>query len=250
MPELRQTEHGELQIVPDASALSDAAVQEFVNCAQQAIGSRGQFSVALSGGNTPRNVFSLLAAKYKDTLPWSKVHIFFGDERNVPPDDAESNYRMARESLLEKVPLPKSNVHRIRAELPAQQAASLYSEELRAFFKLSPNQWPRLDLIMLGLGDEGHTASLFPDSTALAEDRQLVVANWVEKFHTWRITFTFPVINYASQILFLVSGAAKAEIIRDIFDSSSKDVYPAQRVRPIDGRLLWIVDKAAAARIL
>lgn len=250
MPQSRQTENGELQIVTDASALNEAAVHEFVNSAQQAIDSRGQFAVALSGGNTPRNVFSILAAKYKDALPWSKTHVFFGDERHVPPDDPESNYRMARESLLEKVPLPESNVHRIRAELPAQQAASLYADELRAFFKLGPNEWPRLDLIMLGLGDEGHTASLFPDSTALAENRQLVVANWVEKFHTWRITFTFPVINQARQVLFLVSGAGKAEIIRNIFDSSPKDLYPAQRVRPMEGKLLWIVDKAAATRIL
>jgi 6-phosphogluconolactonase len=250
MPQFRRTDHGELQIVADATALNDAAVADFVNCAQQAIGSRGQFAVALSGGNTPRNVFSLLAAKYKDDFPWSKIHIFFGDERHVPPDDPESNYRMARESLLEKVPLPESNVHRIHAELPAQQAANLYANELRTFFKLGPNEWPRLDLIMLGLGDEGHTASLFPDSTALAEDQQLVVANWVEKFHTWRITFTFPVINHAGLVLFMVSGAGKTEIIRNIFGSSLKDVYPAQRVRPIDGRLLWIVDKAAAARIL
>jgi len=236
--------------VDNATALSNAAVEEFVNCAQQAISSRGQFAVALSGGNTPRNVFALLATKYKDALPWNKIHIFFGDERHVPPDDPESNYRMARESLIEKVPLPENNVHRIRAELPAQQAASLYSDELRAFFKLGPNQWPRLDLIMLGIGDEGHTASLFPDSTALAEDQQLVVANWVEKFHAWRITFTFPAINQARQVLFLVSGVGKAEIIRNIFDSSQKDVYPAQRVQPMDGGLLWIVDKAAAARIL
>ena len=247
MPKLIPPHGGELQVVADASALSAAAAEEFAHCAEKAIGDNGRFCVALSGGNTPRSVYSLLAGKYAGSLPWAKIHIFFGDERSVPPDHADSNYRMSRESLLSKVPIPDANVHRIRAELPAQEAAELYAKELRAFFGLAGDAWPRFDLILLGIGDEGHTASLFPDSAALSEQSKLVVANWVEKFQTWRITLTFPVLNHAAEVLFLVSGASKAEILRNIFDPSKTNVYPAQAVRPQNGKLLWIVDRAAAA---
>ncbi|HLW54457.1 MAG TPA: 6-phosphogluconolactonase [Candidatus Angelobacter sp.] len=242
-----RVDQGELKVAPDAAALMTAAMQEFVQCAEKAIAANRAFSVALSGGNTPRSVFSLLAEKYKDSLPWTMIHIFFGDERHVPPDDPESNYRMARESLLSKVPIPEQNVHRVHAELPAQQAASEYEQQLRSYFHFANNDRPRFDLIMLGVGEEGHTASLFPDSTALHEQARLVVANWVEKFHTWRITFTFPVLNQAAEVLFLASGAGKAEILKNIFDVHIKNAYPAQLVRPTDGRLLWLIDQAAAA---
>jgi 6-phosphogluconolactonase len=238
---------GEVRVVPDASALSAVAAEEFARCAQQAISEHGMYSVALSGGNTPRSIYSLLADKDARSLEWAKIHIFFGDERHVPPDHPDSNYRMARESLLSRVAIPEENVHRVHAELPAQEAAELYAKELRSFFSLADGQWPRFDLIMLGIGDEGHTASLFPDSAALSEQSRLVVANWVEKFKTWRITFTFPVLNHAAEVLFLASGAGKAEILRNIFDPSKKSIYPAQAVRPQNGKLLWIVDRAAAA---
>lgn len=247
MPELKQINPGEVLVVTDANALSAAAAEEFMKCACAAIAGGGRFCVALSGGNTPRSVYSLLADRYRDLLPWEKIHIFFGDERQVPPDHPDSNYRMARESLLSRVPIPSENVHRIRAELPAGQAAKQYAEELRSFFQLANNAWPRFDLVLLGIGDEGHTASLFPDSAGLKEDAQLVISNWVEKFHTWRITFTFPVLNHAAEVLFLVSGSSKAEILRNIFDPAKKNVYPAQAVCPQTGRLLWLVDKAAAA---
>lgn len=247
MPQSIQIPNADLQVVPDAAALNLAAVEEFVKRAELAIAERSRFCVALSGGNTPRSVYSLLAERHKDSLPWARIHIFFGDERHVPPDHPDSNYHMARESLLSKVPIPEANVHRVRAELPAQEAAEQYAQDLTTFFNLGNNSWPRFDLIFLGIGDEGHTASLFPDSAALREQSKLVVANWVEKFRTWRITFTYPVLNHAAEVLFLVSGPGKADILKSLFDPTKKNVYPAQGVQPLDGKLVWLVDRAAAA---
>jgi len=238
----------EIRIVSNLSELHRTGADEFTRCAREAISARGLFAVALAGGSTPKGAYSLIAADQKDPakrLPWDKIHIFFSDERNVPPDDKESNYRMANESLLSKVPVPQQNVHRIPAELDANAAASQYEAELRNFFKPKPHDWPRFDLIMLGMGPDGHTASLFPGSAALNENSRLVVANWVEKFRTFRITFTFPVINHAAEVMFLVAGEDKAPVLKEVLHGK-EDVYPAQRVRPINGRLLWVVDKAAA----
>jgi 6-phosphogluconolactonase len=235
----------ELQIVADAAELYRTAAQEFTRCANAAIADRGRFSVALSGGNTPRGVYAELAAQKKDSLPWNEIYIFFGDERHVPPEDPESNYRMARESLLSRVPIPEENVHRVLAELPAPVAAVQYEIDMRAFFKLPPGAFPRFDLVFLGLGDDGHTASLFPGSQALHEQSRIVVANFVEKFNTDRITFTYPVLNHAHQVVFLVSGKSKAQTVREVF-TSREGSYPAQGVQPEDGKLLWIVDRDAA----
>jgi 6-phosphogluconolactonase len=241
------TNPANIEILPDAAALHAAAVKEVVACAKRAITAHRQFFLALSGGNTPRNVYSLLAEQSKDSLPWEKIHIFFGDERHVPPDDPESNYRMARESLLSKVPIPEENVHRIAAELPAPQAADRYEQELKSFFHLSGGAWPRFDLILLGIGEEGHTASLFPGTTALGEQSRLAAANWVEKLQTWRITLTYPVLNHAAEVLFLVSGQGKAQILRDIFDPSKANLFPAQAVHPLEGKILWLADRQAAS---
>jgi 6-phosphogluconolactonase len=238
--------NAELKIVPDVAALNAAAVDEFCRCAEASIAERGRFCVALSGGNTPRSVYTLLAQDRKDRLPWEKIYVFFGDERCVPPDHPESNYRMARESLLSRVPIPPQNVFRIHAELEPEAAASEYDRQLRAFFRLVGGAWPAFDLILLGIGDEGHTASLFPGSTALTEKSRLVVANWVDKFQTYRITFTYPVLNHAEEVLFLASGQSKAQILRDIFDPAKKGAYPAQGVQPQHGKLLWIADREAA----
>jgi 6-phosphogluconolactonase len=237
----------ELKIVHDVAALNAAAVEEFCRCAAAAIAARGRFCVALAGGNTPRGVYALLAQDQKDRLPWEKIYVFFGDERSVPPDHPDSNYRMARESLLSKVPIPPQNVFRVLAELPPEAAADQYDRHLRGFFHLADNAWPVFDLILLGIGEEGHTASLFPGSAALAEKSRLVVANWVEKFKTYRITFTYPVLNHAEEVVFLAAGQGKAQILRDIFDAAKKNNYPAQAVQPQDGRLLWIVDREAAS---
>jgi 6-phosphogluconolactonase len=234
----------EVKIVPDNATLTRTAALEFHRVAEAAVGDRGRFSVALSGGNTPRGVYSLLAEEHKE-LPWDKVHIFFGDERHVPPNDPDSNFRMASESLLTKVPIPEKNIHRILAELDAISAAQNYEAQLREFFHLATSEWPRFDLVLLGLGDDGHTASLFPGTAALNEDSRTVAANWVEKLQTFRISLTFPVLNHAAEVIFLVSGASKAEIVNNVLRPGEKK-YPSQGVQPENGRLLWLVDQDAA----
>lgn len=236
----------DLTVVADASGLYQTAAQEFSNCAAEAVKMRGRFSVALSGGNTPRGVYSLLAAEHKNTLPWDKICVFFSDERHVPPDDPQSNYKMANETLLSKVPIPQRNIFRVPAELPADEAADSYDRRLRDFFGLATNAWPHFDLILLGLGDDGHTASLFPGSAALKEASRLVVANWVEKFKSYRITFTYPLINHAVEVAFLVSGKNKAQVVKEILTPAPGQAYPAQQVQPQTGRLLWILDRDAA----
>ena len=238
-----------IQIVDDLSALSRAGADEFSRCAHEAIVARGRFSVALSGGSTPKSVYSLLAGDQNDPvrrLPWDKVHVFFSDERHVPPNDQQSNFRMANEALLSKVPIPRQNVHRVLTELDAEAAAADYDKQLHNFFQSAPGEWPRFDLIMLGLGPEGHTASLFPGSKALNENSRWVVANWVEKLNAYRITFTFPVINHAAEVLFLAAGEEKAEVLKEVLRPKPGDNYPAQRIQPVSGCLLWIVDKSAA----
>ncbi len=239
--------NSELIVVADGEELNRAAVEEFCRAAGTAIAARGRFAVALSGGNTPRSVYALLAEKHKESLPWEKIFIFFGDERHVPPDHPDSNYRMARESLLSRVPIPDQNVFRIQVELAADVAAQQYEDLLREFFQPPQGTWPRFDFVFLGLGEDGHTASLFPGTAALREDRRLVVANWVEKFNAYRITFTFPVLNHAAEVLFLVSGAGKAEIMREIFRNAGNVIYPAQMVRPLQGKLLWLADHGSAS---
>jgi 6-phosphogluconolactonase len=233
----------EVQIVPDSAALAQTAAQEFHRLAEAAVRERGRFSVALSGGNTPRSVYSLLAAEHKD-LPWDRIHAFFGDERHVPPDHPDSNFRMASESLLSRVPIPTANIHRIHAELDPEAAANQYDSELRDFFHLLDHDWPRFDLVLLGLGDDGHTASLFPGSQALKDVSHLVVANWVDKLQAFRITLTFPVLNHALETFFLVSGAGKVQILSDVL-RPGVNKYPAQSIHPTDGRLLWLVDRDA-----
>lgn len=235
----------QVKIVPDNASLARTAAQEFHRLAEAAVQERGRFSVALSGGNTPRAVFSLLASEHKQ-LPWDRIHIFFGDERHVPPDHPDSNFRMANESLLSRVPIPEKNVHRIRAELEADAAATEYEQELREFFHLINHDWPCFDLIFLGIGDDGHTASLFPGSKALTESSRRVVANWVEKFQTFRITVTFPVLNHASEVVFMVSGAGKAQILSEVLRPGARK-YPAQSVQPEKGQLLWLVDQGAGS---
>ena len=236
-----------LMIVPDVEALNRAAAQEFARCASEAINKDGRFTVALSGGHTPRAVYSLLAKEYASSLPWEQIYVFFGDERHVPPADPESNYRMANESLLSQVPIPAENVHRIHAELEASAAAEQYQSLLEQFFHLKPNELPRFDLVMLGMGEDGHTASLFPGTAALHERSRLVTANHVEKLKADRITFTLPVLNSAAEAMVIVAGANKAPVIRQIVHSPATLTYPVQMVHPNKGRLLWIVEQHAAA---
>jgi 6-phosphogluconolactonase len=237
-----------VEVLPTPDGLFRASAEEFVRVGRGAIAERGRFTVALSGGSTPRSLYSLLAKEHAD-FDWNRTFLFFGDERHVPPDHAESNYRMVNEALLSKVRIPAGNVYRVAAENPDPSAvASNYEEKLRAFFKLSSGEFPHFDLILLGLGPDGHTASLFPDSAGLKEQSRLVIANWVEKFKTHRITFTFPVLNHAADVMFLSSGANKANMVHQILEGHQTPPFPAQQVQP-EGRLVWMLDEDAAAEL-
>jgi len=238
----------EVRILPDLPVLFHAAAEHFVEVAKAAVKERGQFTVALSGGSTPKGLFHDLATTERGALPWDKMFFFWGDERHVAPDHPESNYRMANEALLSKVPVPAANIFRIPAEdADASLAAASYESTLRGFFKVSPGQFPRFDLILLGMGPDGHTASLFPQTKALAETGHLVVANWVQKFQTDRITFTLPVLNAAREVNFLVAGHDKEEALHEVLEgSASPQLYPSKLVKPTDGKLVWMIDQAAA----
>jgi 6-phosphogluconolactonase len=235
----------EVRVFASGDELMWAAAEEVVSRAEEAVRERGRFAWALSGGSTPRALFRLLAGPpQRERMPWSAAHVFWGDERHVPPDHPDSNFRMARESLLDAVPIPPGNIHRILAEEPADAAAADYEAELRAFFALAPGEWPRFDLVLLGLGKEAHTASLFPGGEAVRETRRLVVAPWVESQRTHRITLTPPVLNHARLVAFLVTGEDKAEALRAVLEGErDPDRYPAQIV---EGNRLWMVDEAAA----
>lgn len=238
-----------IEVFATAPDLFHAAAEEFVGAARTAIGAQGRFTVALSGGNTPKALYSLLASNYSN-FAWNRVFLFFGDERHVPPSDPESNYRMVYESLLSKITIPAENVFRVAAENPAADlAASEYEAQLRKFFQLKAGEFPRFDLILLGMGPDGHTASLFPDTTALEEKSRLVVANWVAKFNTNRITFTFPVLDQAAEIMFMASGADKADMVHQVLEEKQTPPFPCQRVNPVNGKLLWMLDEAAAAQL-
>jgi len=239
----------ELIITADPKELAVKAADLFAGVAQESIRQRGRFTAALSGGNTPRIVNQEISARLADQLDWSRIFIFFGDERPVPPDHPESNYRMARESLLEKVPIPSENVHRIPSEKDPQEAAKEYEADLRAVFP-APMDFPVFDLIFLGMGEDGHTASLFPNSPALQEEERWVVKNRVERLETDRITLTLPVINRARNVIFLVAGASKAPALKQVLEGPPDPArYPSQSVLP-RGRLVWLVDHAAASLLI
>jgi 6-phosphogluconolactonase len=238
----------DVRIFPDGAELARAAAEEFARRAGESIRARERFTVALSGGSTPRRLFTLLAdaeQPFRDRIDWRAVQIFWGDERHVPPDHPESNYRMTRETLLDAVPIPTENVHRVRGEEPdAARAADLYESELRAFFA----GVPRFDLVLLGLGPDAHTASLFPYTAALRERERWVAAPWIEKLATFRITLTPAVLNRAAAVIFLVQGGEKADALHAVL-AGERDVdrFPAQVIDPREGELLWLVDRAAAS---
>jgi 6-phosphogluconolactonase len=241
----------EIRTLTTPQELFAAAAEEVVSAATDAIAQRGRFTIALSGGSTPKGLFNLLATNALTVLPWDRMFFFWGDERHVPPTDPDSNYRMAQETMLSKVPVPPGNVFRMAAENPdAAAAAEDYEKTLRKFFALAPGQFPRFDLILLGMGPDGHTASLFPGTSGLQEKSRLVIANWVEKFKTNRLTFTLPVLNAARCVSFLVSGTDKAPALHAVLEGDAPgEQYPAKLVRPTDGKLIWLVDKAAASAL-
>jgi len=228
-------------VLPNAAALADAAAARFVAAAGEAIASRGQFIVALSGGSTPRDTYLRLGTEgLVSKVMWSRVQILWSDERCVPPQNVESNYRMAREALLDRVPVPAANVHRIHGEDDPVTAAAAYDATLRAL--------ARIDLVLLGLGEDGHTASLFPGGAAVHEHTRWVMAARATAASMWRITLTPAVINAAAEVLFLVSGGAKAGILRQVLEGPRRpQELPAQAIAPSNGRVRWYVDAAAAA---
>jgi len=238
-----------IEQVPDFEKLIRVAAEKIVKAAQEAIADRGQLAFALAGGSTPKKLYTLLATDtFRSQIPWDAIHFFWGDERHVPPDHHDSNYRMARETLLAHVPVPEDHVHRIPGEMQdAEEAADCYERELQEFFQLPPGKKPRFDLILLGMGPDGHTASVFPGTSAVHETTRCVVAPWVEKFSTFRITLTPAVLNEAAQVMFLVSGHDKAETLRSVLEGPYQpDIFPAQVINPTQGQLLWLVDKEAA----
>jgi 6-phosphogluconolactonase len=239
----------EIRTLNTPQELFEAAAELVASAAKEAVAERGRFTIALSGGSTPKSLYTLLATNARSSLPWDRMFFFWGDERHVPPDDPESNYRMADEAMLSKVPVPPSNVFRVPAEDPdAEAAAAAYEQTLGKFFALQPGQFPRFDLILLGLGPDGHTASLFPGTEALGEKSKLVVANWVEKLKTSRISLTLLVLNAAQCVAFLVSGTDKAQVLKSVLEGDTPgEQYPAKLVRPTDGELIWLVDRAAAS---
>ena len=225
--------------------LAKAAARDFATLAEEAISERGRFAVALAGGSTPRSNYEALARDYAGRIDWDSVHVFFGDERSVGPDHEASNYRMAREALLDHVPV--GGVHRMRGELPPGEAAAAYEEELRGFFGEGS---PRFDLILCGLGEDGHTLSLFPETSALDVTDRWVVANPVLKLETTRLTLTTPVLNASRTVTFLVAGEGKAGALREVLEGDADPrAYPANFVRPEDGDLIWLVYRAAAGSL-
>jgi 6-phosphogluconolactonase len=226
--------------------LAGAAARDFVARAAEAIDERGRFAVVLAGGSTPKATYEALARDYAGELDWSKVHVFFGDERTVPPDHEDSNYRIAHEALLSRVPI--GSIHRMRGELLPTEAAAAYEEQQREFF--GSDGVPAFDLILLGMGEDGHTASLFPETSALDVADRWVVANPVLKLETTRLTLTIPVLNAARTVIFLVAGESKAEALREILEGDADPrAYPAKFVRPENGDLTWMVDRAAAGSL-
>lgn len=224
------------------------AAELFIAQAQRALPVRGRFCVALSGGKTPKRAYELLAEEpYRSSIDWGRVHLFWSDERCVPPDDARSNYGMMRAALLNHVPIPADNVHRIRGELLPADAAREYERTLERFFGSGPAQ---LDLVFLGLGTNGHTASLFPATPVLHERRRRVAEVHVAELDVWRVTLTAEMLNAAAVVAFLVSGAEKANVLREvIFGSRDPERLPAQLIQPAAGEARWLVDRAAAARL-
>lgn len=247
---MKTTRQSDIQIAANVDALSCIAAMEVLSSAENAVREKGAFTIVLSGGATPKSLYTLLAddVSLRTRVPWEQTHCFWGDERHVPPDHPESNYRMSYEAMLAKVPIPAANIHRIKSEYTdAEQAAREYEQALRTFFHLTGGQYPHFDLVFLGLGPDGHTASLFPGTRALGAHQRLVVANWVGKFYADRITMTAPVLNNANRIIFLVSGAEKALPLKAVLKGRYEpEQLPAQLIQPLQGRLLWLVDQAAA----
>jgi len=241
-----------IQIYPDVAAIAQQAAGIFVNAAQQTVRDRGVFRVAMAGGSTPKALHALLVAEpFRSRLPFDKMQLFFGDERHVPPDHADSNYRMVNETFISKTPIKPEQVFRIKAELADTEKAALdYQHILKTQFALKPGELPRFDLMMLGMGNEGHTLSLFPGTTALRDNGRLVVRTWVGKLYTERITCTAPVANNSAAVLFMIAGADKAPALKAVLEGPYEpEQLPSQLIRPANGKLFFLVDSAAGGML-
>ena len=243
----------EVQILPDAAAIARRAAEKIIDAAAVAIKERGGFTISLAGGSTPKALYSLLATDpaFKSQMPWDKTQFFFGDERHVPPDNSDSNYRMAHESMLSKVPLKPEQVIRIKAEYEnSEKAAEEYQQALRTWFQRSNQQLPRFDVLLLGMGDEGHTLSLFPGTKALHDNGRWVMSNWIGKLFTDRVTITAPVANNSALAIFMVTKADKALALKGVLEGPYEpEQLPSQLIQPKNGRLLWLVDPTAASKL-
>jgi len=237
---------GEIHTFENAHILAGGVAGRIVETLGEAVTTSGVASLVLSGGKTPRDVYQLLGSEdCRNSIPWSLVHLFWGDERCVPPTMPESNYRMVKEALLEAIDIPEKNVHRIRGETPPQDAARAYDQEIRSALGLRHDAWPHFTLVLLGLGTDGHVASLFPGTLALQERKRIVTEVYVESLKSSRITLTLPALNSAEEVVFLVSGKLKAPIFRKIRTSDTPE-YPVQLVQPGSGRVHWYVDREVA----
>lgn len=240
-----------IHISANAEELARVAAEQFVRLARDAQRERGLFTVALAGGSTPKTLYALLASEgepYRAQLDFATIHFFWGDERHVPPDHPDNNYGSATEAMLSKLPVPLENVHRINSEMAdAEEAARDYERVLEKFFGLEKGQLPRFDLVLLGMGSDGHTASIFPASDVINEKRRLVAAPWIEKLRSYRITLTPAVLNNAASIIILVSGEEKAKVLNEVLEGEYRPEYlPVQVIHPTDGGLLWLADREAA----
>jgi 6-phosphogluconolactonase len=243
----------EIRILPDGTAIAKRAAQEFVQAAAAAVRAKGSFNVSLAGGSTPKALYSLLVndPTLRSQVPWDKLHLFFGDERHVPPDHPDSNFRMATEAMISKSPLKPEQVTRIKGEYPdTEQAVLEYEKTLREYFKLKDGEYPGFDLLLAGMGSEGHTLSLFPGTKALHADGRIVVSNWIGKLCTERITLTAPAASNAAEIIFMVTGADKACALKSVLEGPYEaEQLPAQLLQPKNGKLLWLVDAAAGSML-
>jgi 6-phosphogluconolactonase len=243
----------EVLILPDAGAVAWRAAEEFLKCVAEPVAQKGSFTVALAGGSTPRSLYALLSddSTFRSKVPWDKLHFFFGDERHVPPDSPDSNFRMANEALFSKGLVKPEQITRIKGEYFDTERASLeYEQVLRAYFRLKDGEYPRFDLVLLGMGDEGHTLSLFPGTRALHATNRIVVRNWVGKLFTERITLTAPAANEASRVIFLVTRSDKAPALKAVLEGPYEpEQLPAQLIQPVNGKLLWLVDQAAGSML-
>lgn len=243
----------EIRILQDDEAVARRAAEELIAAALGAVQKKGSFDISLAGGSTPRTLYTLLTndSSLRSRVPWDKINVFFGDERHVPPDHADSNFRMAMETLISKSPLAPANVKRISGEYPdTDRAAREYEETLRHHFRVNAGKYPRFDLMLLGMGDEGHTLSLFPGTKALHAGDRLVVGNWVGKFYAQRITMTAEVAQHAARVIFMVTRRDKAPALKAVLEGPYEpEQLPAQLVQPEDGSVLWLVDRSAGSML-